>query len=185
MARLFPSLLLLGVAATALRGLAFLAAGGSLHRGRPECRRVGVAMRGKIAKEGIFSPIVEGAKAALGLEKLNELRGEVIKAHSGVIAQFVDTSESPFGKIALRRLFEAADTDGSGKLDKEEVKACLRALGFEWVDDKKADQLISKGDLDDDEEIDFEEFVKTAPRVLRQNLIKLAKQNGNDLGFLS
>jgi hypothetical protein len=32
--------------------------------------------------------------------------------------------------------------------------------------------------------IDFEEFAKAAPKVLRTNLVKLAKQNGNDLGFL-
>ena len=38
-----------------------------------------------------------------------------------VIAQFVDTSESPFGQLVLRRMFEYADKDGNGSLDKEEV----------------------------------------------------------------
>jgi hypothetical protein len=32
--------------------------------------------------------------------------------------------------------------------------------------------------------IDFEEFCKETPKTLRTNMIKLAKQNGNDLGFL-
>ena len=34
------------------------------------------------------------------------------------------------------------------------------------------------------EVIDFEEFVKETPKVLRVNLVKLAKSNGHDLGFL-
>ena len=32
--------------------------------------------------------------------------------------------------------------------------------------------------------IDFEEFVMEAPRTLRVSLVKLAKKNGHDLGFL-
>ena len=35
------------------------------------------------------------------------------------------------------------------------------------------------------EVIDFEEFVKECPKTLRTNLVKLAKENGHDLGFLS
>ena len=45
-----------------------------------------------------------------------------------MIAAFVDTSVSPFGQIALKKLFEAADKDGSGTLDKTEVRAALEAL---------------------------------------------------------
>jgi hypothetical protein len=59
---------------------------------------------------------------------IQKLRGKVIAEHSKVIANFVDTSESPFGRIALKRLFEAADADGNGTLDKEEVRAALNAL---------------------------------------------------------
>ena len=33
--------------------------------------------------------------------------------------------------------------------------------------------------------IDFEEFVKESPKALRVNLVKLAKANGHDLGFLA
>ena len=35
------------------------------------------------------------------------------------------------------------------------------------------------------EVIDFEEFVKETPKTLRTSLVKLAKQNGHDLGFLA
>ena len=33
--------------------------------------------------------------------------------------------------------------------------------------------------------IDFEEFVKETPKTLRTSLVKLAKSNGHDLGFLA
>ena len=57
--------------------------------------------------------------------------------------------------------------------------------GFEWLsDDSKVSELVSRSDLDMNEVIDFEEFCQAAPKTLRTNLIKLAKQNGNDLGFL-
>ncbi|CAE8628245.1 unnamed protein product [Polarella glacialis] len=145
-----------------------------------------VAMRGgaKIGKSGLFSPIVEGAKVAIGPEELNKWRAEVIKAHTKVISYFVDTSQSGFGKIALQRLFEAADANGDGKLCKEEVRSCLTSLGFSWMDHERVEGLVAKGDLNGDEEIDFEEFVLQAPVTLRQNLVKLAKRNGDDLGFL-
>ena len=45
--------------------------------------------------------------------------------------------------------------------------------------------LICKADQDKNEVIDFEEFVKETPKALRTNLVKLAKQNGHDLGFLA
>ncbi|CAE8733091.1 unnamed protein product [Polarella glacialis] len=114
-----------------------------------------VAMRGgaKIGKSGLFSPIVEGAKVAIGPEELNKWRAEVIKAHTKVISYFVDTSQSGFGKIALQRLFEAADANGDGKLCKEEVRSCLNSLGFSWMDHERVEGLVAKGDLNGDEEI--------------------------------
>ena len=38
--------------------------------------------------------------------------------------------------------------------------------------------------MDDNDVIDFEEFCKEAPKTLRTNLVKLAKANGDELGFL-
>ena len=46
------------------------------------------------------------------------------------------------------------------------------------------DTIINKADADKNEVIDFEEFVKETPKVLRVTLVKLAKANGHDLGFL-
>ena len=137
------------------------------------------------AQVGPFAPVVSGAKAVMGEKELNKLRGEVIAAHSKVISAFVDTSESPFGQIVLSKMFEAADKDGNGTLDREEIKEALHALGFKFIKDKQLDIIFERADENDDLVIDFEEFVKESPKTLRSSLIKLAKQNGHDLGFLA
>lgn len=134
---------------------------------------------------GPFAPVVLGAKAVMGTKELNALRADIIAKHTKVISAFVDTSESPFGQLVLKRMFAAADKDGNGTLDREEVREALQALGFTFVQDKQIEQIMGRADVNSDEVIDFEEFVKEAPRSLRTNLVKLAKQNGHDLGFLA
>merc|ERR1719162_2737409 len=134
-----------------------------------------------IVQEGIFAPAVK----QMGRKELNAFRASVIAEHTKVISSFVDTSESKFGQIALKTLFEAADEDGNGTLDKAEVKAALNALGFNFIEDKQINTIFKRADMDKDEVIDFEEFVKETPKTLRTSLVKLAKQNGHDLGFLA
>ena len=139
----------------------------------------------KPSQVGIFAPVVGASKAVLGEKQLNQVRGDVIAAHSKVISAFVDTSESPFGQIVLKQMFEAADKDGNGTLDREEVRDALQALGFTFIEDKQLNKIFERGDTNGDEVIDFEEFVKETPKTLRSSLIKLAKTNGHDLGFLA
>merc|ERR1719174_2962687 len=98
--------------------------------------------KNKATPTGIFAPAVLGAKAVMGTKELNAMRAEIILQHSKVINSFVDTSESPFGQIALKRLFEAADKDGNGTLDREEIKDALYALGFTFVKDKQLDTIM-------------------------------------------
>ena len=87
----------------------------------------------KKAPIGIFAPGVLAAKQVLGDKELNKLRAEVIALHSKVITKFVDTSDSQFGRIVLKRMFEAADKDGDGQLTPQEVRDALNALGFKWI----------------------------------------------------
>merc|ERR1711990_1016286 len=108
-------------------------------------------------------------------------RAKVIQEHTKVIGAFVDTSESAFGQIVLRRLFEAADKDDNGTLDREEIREALNSLGFTFIDNKNLDKIMTRADDNGDEVIDFEEFVKETPKTLRMSLVKLAKQNGHDL----
>lgn len=137
------------------------------------------------AKDGIFTPLVQGAKVVIGEQQLKEIRAKVIKMHGQVMGDFIDTADTDFGDFALSSLFDAADVDGSGNIDPQELKEALNTLGFSWVDESKAAKIAAKGDLDGDGLIDFEEFKRMAPAVLRQNLMKLAKQNGSDMGLMS
>jgi len=151
---------------------------------------------GRLSQVGIFSPIVEAAKAVLGEEELANFRGEAIKAHTAVITAFA-ASLSPeadagktdafqlFGESTIRSMFKLADADGSGSVDVNELRNVVKTLGFKWLeDDSKVKKIMDKMDKDGNEMIDLEEFMKTAPVVLRQNLVKMAKKNGNELGFL-
>ena len=134
--------------------------------------------------EGIFSPAVKASKVLLGEDRLIKIRAKVIGAHSGVIKDFVATSDSEFGQSVLNLLFSTMDKDGNGVLDREELTAGLKALGFTWLKDKQIDGILKRADANGDGVISIEEFCKEAPKTLKTNLVKLAKQNGNDLGFL-
>jgi hypothetical protein len=138
-----------------------------------------------VVQQGIFAPAVQVTAQVMGRKELNAFRAKVIAEHTKVISAFVDTSDSQFGQIAVKQLFKAADKDGNGTLDRQEVKDALHAFGFTFIEDKQLDTIFKRADTDKDEVIDFEEFVKETPKTLRTSLVKLAKQNGHDLGFLA
>lgn len=137
-----------------------------------------------VHKQGIFSPAVLAAKQVLGDENLNKVRAKAISMHSDVIASFVDTYEWPTGQAALKALFAVADKDGSGTIDEKELNDALLALGFTWLKEKQVKGIFARADTDENGAICLQEFMNEAPKTLRTNLIKLAKQNGGELGFL-
>jgi hypothetical protein len=139
----------------------------------------------KSHQEGIFSPAVLVAKDVLGDETLNKIRAKVISKHSDVIASFVDTSDTKLGKAVLQALFEAADKNGNGFIEQDELAAALGSLGFDWLKEKQLQGIFARSDADGNGSIDLEEWMEEAPKTLRTNLIKLAKKNGGELGFLS
>lgn len=64
---------------------------------------------GKMAKFGIFSPAVYGAKLALGTDKLNKIRGKAISLHSQYIGEFCEWA----GAYHLRtKLIKKAKVNG-------------------------------------------------------------------------
>lgn len=64
---------------------------------------------GSMAKFGVFSPAVYVAKAGLGTEKLNKIRGKAISLHSQAIGEFCTWA----GAYHLRtRLIKKAKTNG-------------------------------------------------------------------------
>lgn len=135
-------------------------------------------------KEGVFSPIVVAGKSVLGQDQLIKVRAKIIGMHSDIIKSFVDTADSETGKTVLRQLFKIADTDNSGYLDKQEVMVALNLLGFKWLGEKQVDKIFARADANGDLEISLEEFMMETPKTLKVNLIKLAKQNGGEMGLL-
>ena len=75
--------------------------------------------------------------------------------------------------------------DGNGTIDREELQVALKKLGFSHLTDAQIDTIMKKADSDDNCVIDYDEFVANAPKNLKVNLVKLAKANGAELGFLS
>merc|ERR1719152_221345 len=152
--------------------------------------RLTVASRQRVrvlggAKDGPFTPLVKLTKRVMGKEKFLPFRAAVIAEHTKVIQAFVDTADSPFGCMALKKLFELADMDGNGTIDREELKTALMKLGFTHLSDAQIDKILERADSDDNCVVDYDEFVAEAPKTLKTNLVKLAKNNGAELGFLS
>jgi len=140
--------------------------------------------KGNPHKEGVFSPIVVAGKVVLGNNQLIKIRAKIIGLHSDLIKSFVATSDSETGKAVLRQLFNIVDTDNSGYLDKSEVTVALNLLGFNWLGEKQVDKIFARADVNGDYEISLEEFMEETPKTLKVNLIKLAKQNGGEMGLL-
>ena len=133
---------------------------------------------------GMFSPLVYLAKDIMGDQELNKVRAKAISLHSNVIKDFVATSETPFGQTVLRNLFSIVDANKDGILDQKEISTALRTLGFTWLKEKQVSGIIKRADADENGVIDLVEFTSEAPKTLKTNLAKLAKKNGNELGFL-
>merc|ERR1711879_93479 len=100
----------------------------------------------KVVQQGLFAPVVKGAKRVMGQKELNRLRADAIAQHSKVISAFVDSSESPFGQLVLAKMFEAADKDKNGTLDRQEVRDALHALGFTFIKEKQLDVIFGRAD---------------------------------------
>ena len=74
---------------------------------------------------------------------------------------------------------------GDGTVDRDELERALKKLGFYHLSSAQIDAIMNRADEDDNCVIDYDEFVDNAPKALKVNLVKLAKNNGADLGFLS
>jgi len=142
------------------------------------------AVKASSHQEGIFSPVVITLKNILGEDELNKLRGKVIAMHSNVINSFIETSNTEFGKAVLVKLFQLADRNRDGELQKEELAVAVETLGFSWLKEKQISGILERADKNHNGAIDLEEFLLEAPKTLKTNLVKLAKKNGGEMGFL-
>ena len=108
------------------------------------------------AKDGPFTPLVKLTKSIMGKERFLPFRAKVIAEHTKVIQAFVETADSPFGCMALKQLFELADVDGNGTIDRDELKTALRKLGFTHLSYAQIDKILERAYGDD---------VRTVPRA--------------------
>jgi len=76
------------------------------------------------------------------------------------------------------------DKNRDGVVDEKELAMAFKALGFTWLEQKQVSGILKRADKDENGLIDYNEFIDELPKTLRTNLIKLAKKNGADLGFL-
>ena len=135
-------------------------------------------------QDGIFAPLVITLKQVVGDEDFNKFRADMIKLHSEVIGSFVETSDSEFGNAVLRTMFEYADLNGNGVVELDELKPAMNAM-FPNLNEKQIEGIFNRADKNGDGSINMEEWMSDAPKTLRTNLVKLAKSNGHDLGFLA
>lgn len=156
-----------------------------IQKSKPVAKNSKKAATTSAHRDGIFSPVVRAAKVFLGEDKLNKVRATAISKHSEVITGFVETSETTFGTVVLKQLFKLADKDGNGAISKEELQTALASLGFDWLKDKQIQGIFARADADGNGTISLDEWIAEAPKTLRTNLVKLAKKNGGELGFLS
>lgn len=63
---------------------------------------------------------------------------------------------------SMKKLFKKFDADGSGSISRKEFKGVLKSLGMESVDPQQLDQLVAMLDVNNNEQIDYDEFVKEA-----------------------
>lgn len=135
-------------------------------------------------KDGVFSPAVKLGKQLIGEVELNRIRGNAISMHSDAIKNFVSTAETSFGNSVLRALFRVADRNGNGRIEMEELQTALQALGFKFLEEKQIHGIFKRAGGEEKGFITLEEFLAEAPKTLKTNLVKLAKTNGGELGFL-
>lgn len=135
-------------------------------------------------QEGLFAPVVYLAKEVVGEEELNRIRGNAISMHSDTIKNFVSTADSAFGSRVLETLYKLADGNRNGKLEMEELEKALKTLGFHFLGDKQIKGIFKRAGGEEKGFLTLEEWMAEAPKTLKTNLVKLAKTNGGELGFL-
>ena len=70
-----------------------------------------------------------------------QFRGKVIKAHTEIIGDFVDTASTRFGHFAMDMIYIFADKNDDGTLETDELINMLHSSGFKWL---KAEDIMKR-----------------------------------------
>merc|ERR1711959_487206 len=73
--------------------------------------------------------------------------------------------------MGIREAFNLFDTDHSGSIDYRELKAAMRALGFE-VKKEELKKMITDIDADGSGQIEFPEFLEMMTGKMGENITK-------------
>lgn len=71
----------------------------------------------------------------------------------------------------MKKMFEIADTDNSGTLDKDELRICLQNAGFGFSK-AEIEFMVVESDADGDGGVDFNEFIPLCYEMMIENLAK-------------
>ena len=73
----------------------------------------------------------------------------------------------------MHEVFDLFDTDGSGGIDATELKAAMKALGFEDTTSAHVKEMIEGVDKDASGSIEFEEFAQMMTSKVRARALKI------------
>ena len=60
----------------------------------------------------------------------------------------------------MEQIFLKHDSDGSGELDKEELRGLLRELGITWTAEEEFEKIFREVDVDGGEAVSFAELLQ-------------------------
>jgi Ca2+-binding EF-hand superfamily protein len=113
---------------------------------------------------------VNGAKATGGLVVTGLQKTGVTAGFQAVFGKGIDKSDA-----GLEASFVKVDTDKSGKINHEEMKAYIQSVYEKGVDDKTIGEMMAAADTNQDSEIDLAEFkimMRAGPKNQSEGAIK-------------
>jgi len=97
-------------------------------------------------------------------------------AHEAAVASLLNGMPREDLEATLTGIFQQADKDGNGSLDRKEFQACLRSADL-GLKRKQITALMAQTDIDGDGKVTYEEFVPTCFEMLIEMVSKEIKQN--------
>jgi calmodulin len=181
------------MAAKGMFGLSHAAAGGGAPKVRDE-KAAAAAMREKYYRD-MFDSVDQDGSGALDREEVAQLAFNMLgrqlndfELDAAMLEMDPDGDanvdfdefkawfkEKTEGEALLQQLFESADDDGSGLLEREEVRKVMLELGYDLSQDE-LDAAMAEMDADGSGGVDYDEFAKWWRKVTSNETMMLHKE---------